>query len=251
MRIGIKYCGGCNPVYNRGRQVKRLQEQYPEHEFDFAAGDMKECEIGLVVCGCVRACASVDGLTPKKKLFLLPTERSFSEVKTYLEQDREAKKNAEVCGRKDEVLEEETDSRIHVHIGDTAEVTKTFFKDDVDRFAALTGDYSRLHTDAEFAKKTPYGKPVVHGVLAASLISTVMGTKLPGEGTVFIEEQVRFLKPVFYGDMITAKVTFTACKEREDGYIGTFSGVCENQDHETVVWAECRQFMSKELFLCN
>ena len=51
MRIGIKYCGGCNPVYNRGRQVKRLQEQYPEHEFDFAAGDMKECEIGLVVCG--------------------------------------------------------------------------------------------------------------------------------------------------------------------------------------------------------
>lgn len=146
---------------------------------------------------------------------------------------------------------EMTDSRIHVRIGDTAEVTKTFFKDDVDRFAALTGDYSRLHTDAEFAKKTPYGKPVVHGVLAASLISTVMGTKLPGEGTVFIEEQVRFLKPVFYGDMITAKVTFTACKEREDGYIGTFSGVCENQDHETVVWAECRQFMSKELFLCN
>ena len=51
MRIGIKYCGGCNPVYNRGRQVKRLQEQYPEHVFDFAAGDMKECEIGLVVCG--------------------------------------------------------------------------------------------------------------------------------------------------------------------------------------------------------
>ena len=59
------------------------------------------------------------------------------------------------------------------------------------------------------------------------------------------------MKPVFYGDMITARVTFTACKEREDGYIGTFSGVCENQDHETVVWAECRQFMSKELFLCN
>ena len=111
MRIGIKYCGGCNPVYNRGRQVKRLQEQYPEHEFDFAAGDMKECEIGLVVCGCVRACASVDGLAPKKKLFLLPTERSFSEVKTYLEQDREAKKNAEVCGRKDAMPEEETDSR--------------------------------------------------------------------------------------------------------------------------------------------
>ena len=249
MRIGIKYCGGCNPVYNRGRQVKRLQEQFPEHDFDFAAGDMRECEIGLVVCGCVRACASVDGIEPKKKLFLLPTERSFSEVKTYLEQDREAKKNAErEENSQNSGKKEAADQRKHLHIGDTAEVTKTFFKDDVDKFAALTGDYSRLHTDAEFAKKTPYGKPVVHGVLAASLISTVMGTKLPGEGTVFIEEQVRFLKPVFYGDMITAKVTFTACKERADGYIGTFSGICENQNHETVVWAECRQLMSKELF---
>ena len=249
MLIGVKYCGGCNPVYNRGRQVKRLQEQFPEHDFDFAAGDMRECEIGLVVCGCVRACASVDGIEPKKKLFLLPTERSFSEVKTYLEQDREAKKNAEQEeNSQNSGKEEAADQRKHLRIGDTAEVTQTFFKDDVDKFAALTGDYSRLHTDAEFAKKTPYGKPVVHGVLAASLISTVMGTKLPGEGTVFIEEQVRFLKPVFYGDMITAKVTFTACKERADGYIGTFSGICENQNHETVVWAECRQLMSKELF---
>ena len=147
MTSSFKYCGGCNPVYNRGRQVKRLQEQYPEHEFDFAAGDMKECEIGLVVCGCVRACASVDGLTPKKKLFLLPTERSFSEVKTYLEQDREAKKNVEVCGRKDAMPGEMTDSRIHVRIGDTAEVTKTFFKDDVDRFRRspeITADFTRM-----------------------------------------------------------------------------------------------------------
>ena len=42
MLIGVKYCGGCNPVYNRGRQVKRLQEQFPEHDFQFAAGDMKD-----------------------------------------------------------------------------------------------------------------------------------------------------------------------------------------------------------------
>ena len=92
---------------------------------------------------------------------------------------------------------------------------------------------------------------MVHGVLAASLISTVMGTKLPGEGTVFVEEQVRFLKPVFYGDMITAKVTLQPVRNGRTVTSGRFSGVCENQDHETVVWAECRQFMSKELFLCN
>ena len=76
----------------------------------------------------------------------------------------------------------------------------------MDRFAALTGDYSRLHTDAEFAKKTPYGKPVVHGVLAASLISTVMGMKLPGEGTVFIEEQVRFLCSSLSADRVRQQI---------------------------------------------
>ena len=251
MLIGVKYCGGCNPIYNRGRQVKRLQEQFPEHEFDFAAGDMKECDIGLIVCGCVRECASTDGIAPKKKLFLLPTERSFSEVRTYLEQYREMEKAAEHDDSSDGQAKENsgTDGRKHIRIGDTAEFKKTFFRDDVDKFAALTGDYSRLHTDAEFAKKTPYGKPVVHGVLAASLISTVMGTKLPGEGTILIEEQIRFLRPVFYGDTVTAKVTLTSCKERADGYIGTFSGTCENQNHETVVWAECRQMMSKELFI--
>ncbi len=151
MKIGIKYCGGCNPVYNRGRQVKRLQEQFPEHEFDFAAGDMKVCEIGLVVCGCVRACASVDGIEPKKKLFLLPTERSFSEVKMYLEQDREAKKNEKAAGRKDAASEEKEDRRTHLHVGDTAELTKTFFKDDVDK---ITADFTQTRNSR---RKRPMG----------------------------------------------------------------------------------------------
>ena len=100
MLIGVKYCGGCNPVYNRGRQVKRLQEQFPEHDFQFAAGDMKDCEIGLVVCGCVRACASVDGLAPRRKLFLLPTERSFSEVKMYQSTRRRIGERGSGCGGK-------------------------------------------------------------------------------------------------------------------------------------------------------
>lgn len=233
MIIGVKYCGGCNSVYNRGRQVNLLKEQFPEHEFRNASGG-NMCEVWLVVCGCMRACASTEGLAATRRLFVLPTERSFAEVRDFLEAERE--KNAEELRRK------------KLRIGQEESMKKTFFKDDVDKFAALTGDYSRLHTDADFAKQSVYGRPVVHGVLAASLISSVMGMKLPGEGTVLVEEQVRFLKPVFYGDTVTAKVRLLSCREGKKQYVATLAGVCFNQNGELTAAAKCRQLLTKELF---
>lgn len=83
MMIGIKYCGGCNSVYNRGRQTQLLKEQFPEHEFRTAAAGTV-CDVWLIVCGCMRSCASTDGLTARKRMFILPTERSFEEVLAYL-----------------------------------------------------------------------------------------------------------------------------------------------------------------------
>lgn len=246
MVIGVKYCGGCNSVYNRGRQVNLLKEQFPEHEFR-TASDGNVCDIWLVVCGCMRACASAEGLTAVKRLFILPTERSFSEVKAFLESER---------GKEGSCTEDRNVGKTDVakmqqkklRIGQEAEITKTFFKDDADKFAALTADYSRLHTDAEFAKRSVYGRPVIHGILAASLISSVMGMKLPGEGTILAEEQVRFLKPVFYGDTVTAKVRLASCREGSRQYIASLDGVCVNQKGEIVAAARCRQLMSKELF---
>lgn len=249
MIIGVKYCGGCNSVYNRGRQVNLLKEKFPEHTYRTAA-EGNTCDVWIVACGCMRACASTEGLIATKRIFVLPTERSFVQVHTYLreEREKEAAEGAVSDLQQNGAATENGPEKRALRVGDTAEYTKTFFKDDVDRFAALTGDTSRLHTDAEFAKRSVYGRPVVHGVLAASLISTAMGTKLPGEGTVLIEEQIRFLKPVFYGDMVTAKIMLSACREGKDQYVGTFYGICVNQNGEVVSAAKCRQLMPKELF---
>lgn len=252
MVIGIKYCGGCNSIYNRGRQVNRLKEQFPEHAYCTAA-ERLVCDIWLVVCGCLRACAAVEGLTATKRMFVLPTERSFEEIRAYLLKEREKEEPSVTGVERSEKTETgglpAGNGQRRLRVGQEAELKKTFFKDDVDKFAALTGDYNRLHTDVEFAAGSPYGRPVVHGMLAASLISSAMGMKLPGEGTVLIEENVRLTGPVFYGDTVTAAVRLIACRESEEQYIGTLSGICRNQKNEVVAVAKCRQLLSKKLFL--
>lgn len=246
MKIGVKYCGGCNTTYNRSRQVERLKQQFPEHEFTAAVKDA-EYDICLVVCGCNRACASADGLKTVDQIFILPAERSFAAVREYLEErrTREPGQMTEVCNENKTGI---SAGRKVLKTGQEAELTRTFFRDDAVKFASLTGDFNRLHLDPVFAEKTPYGRPVIHGVLAASLISSVMGTELPGEGTILVEEQTRFLKPVFYGDTITAKVRLVSFRELEGQYMGTFEGTCLNQNGETVIWASCRQLMDKQLF---
>ena len=251
MIIGVKYCGGCNSTYNRARQVDILKEKFPEHEF-ITTAEGKTSDVWLVVCGCLRACALTEGLKSRRKTFVLSTERSFKDVQMYLASNLGKKSLGQKCKKKESVAkmkqESGTKKKKILRIGQEAEITKSLFKDDVDKFAALTGDYSRLHTDAEYAKSSIYGQPVVHGMLVSSLISTVMGMELPGEGTVFVEEEVRFLKPVFYGDTITAKVRLISCREGMAQYVGTFSGICVNQNGEIVVSAKCRQLMTKELF---
>ena len=151
-------------------------------------------------------------LHQKKKLFLLPTGGAFLRSKDVSGAGQGSEKERGSLRQKRRGAgRRETDSRIHVRIGDTAEVTKTFFKDDVDRFAALTGDYSRLHTDAEFAKnalrkadgsRCSGGKPDLNGDGHRSF--QVRGLSLSKSRCGF--------GSLFFGDMITAKVTFTACK---------------------------------------
>ena len=127
-------------------------------------------------------------------------------------------------------------------------MTRPFFQDDVKRFAALTGDFNRIHLDAAYAADTRYGRPVVHGVLTASLISTLMGMELPGEGTVLLEERLRFLQPVFYGEKIKIQVRLDSCTERRRDYVAVLRGRCLIAGGETAVEAVCRQMLSKDLF---
>lgn len=90
-----------------------------------------------------------------------------------------------------------------IKIGDAAELSHTITQRDIDHFVELTGDDNKLHMDAEYAGTTVFKKPVAHGMLGASFISTVIGTKLPGDGALWFAQNLEFILPVRVGDTIT------------------------------------------------
>jgi acyl dehydratase len=89
--------------------------------------------------------------------------------------------------------------------GQRASFRKTFTDEDLQRFIAITGDTNPLHVDDAFASRTPFGRRVVHGMLAASLFSTMVGMRLPGTGAIYRAQTLRFLLPVYVGDTVTAR----------------------------------------------
>lgn len=91
-------------------------------------------------------------------------------------------------------------------IGQKAEFTKTISKEDVFLFAQISGDINPLHLDEKFASKTIFEKPIAHGILSAGLISSVIANILPGEGSIYLEQYLKFLAPVYHGDTLTASV---------------------------------------------
>lgn len=93
-----------------------------------------------------------------------------------------------------------------IKVGDTAFFAKTISESDILQYAGITGDVNPIIVDEEFAKKTPYKKRVVHGMLIASFFSNIVGTKLPGPGSGHINYKVKFIKPAFIGDTIQTKV---------------------------------------------
>ena len=121
-------------------------------------------------------------------------------------------------------------------LGDSAEITKTIEQTDVQAFADLTGDHNPVHVDEEFAKTTRFGRRIAHGMLTASLISSVLANKLPGEGSVYLGQTLQFVAPVFPGDTITARVTVKDI--REDKGIVKLDTVCLNQHNELVLRGE-------------
>jgi acyl dehydratase len=88
--------------------------------------------------------------------------------------------------------------------GQHARFSKTFTDEDVRRFVEITGDTNPLHVDDEFAARTQFGRRIIHGMLAASLFSTMVGMLLPGTGAIYRSQTIRFLLPVYLGDTVTA-----------------------------------------------
>ena len=89
-------------------------------------------------------------------------------------------------------------------VGQRARLTGTFTDEDVRRFVEITGDSNPLHVDDQFAAGTRFGRRIVHGMLSASLFSTLAGMFLPGTGAIYRSQTLRFLRPVYVGDTVTA-----------------------------------------------
>ena len=123
-----------------------------------------------------------------------------------------------------------------IQIGDRASVTRTITEEDVQAFAALSGDVNPLHVDAAYAATTPFGQRVAHGMLAASLISTVVGTRLPGLGAVYLGQELRFVAPTRLGDTLTA--TGEVIHKREDKPILRLRTTVTRDDGTVVVEGE-------------
>lgn len=93
-----------------------------------------------------------------------------------------------------------------LRVGDAAESRKTISETDVYLFAGVTGDFNPLHVNAEYAKRTPFGARVAHGPLTLALCAGLLGTELPGLGTIAVSNCVEYQAPVYFGDTIKVRV---------------------------------------------
>ena len=97
-----------------------------------------------------------------------------------------------------------------LRVGQKASFGKTVTESDVVLFAAVTGDTNPMHLNAEYAKNTIFGERIAHGMLAAGLITKVLGTQLPGPGTIYLSQSLKFRAPVRIGQTVTATVEVVA-----------------------------------------
>ena len=119
----------------------------------------------------------------------------------------------------------------NLYVGQKDSIVKTFTDEDVKKFSEVSLDVNPLHLDDAAAAKSIFGRRIVHGIATCGLISAVLANKLPGAGTIYLGQEVRFTAPVFLGDTATCEVT----ELREDKHIVKLATTCVNQDGKTVI----------------
>jgi phosphotransacetylase/acyl dehydratase len=120
-----------------------------------------------------------------------------------------------------------------IKVGDSAELTRTLKSEDIELFAVMSGDVNPAHVDAEFADSDVFHKVIAHGMWGGALISAVLGTELPGPGTIYLNQNLSFRHPVGLGDTVTVRVTVTE-KATEHQRV-TLDCLCLNQNGEIVI----------------
>jgi len=118
-------------------------------------------------------------------------------------------------------------------VGARARLSRTFSDGDIETFVRLSGDDSPIHVDEEYAARSRFGRRIVHGLLAVSQLSAVLGTLLPGPGTIYLSQSFQFKAPVFIGDTITSEVIVE--EVRADKPIVTLRTILTNQDGKIVI----------------
>lgn len=119
-----------------------------------------------------------------------------------------------------------------INIGDSACVSKTVSETDVYLFAGITGDLNPAHTNEVASSQTMFKGRIAHGMLSAGFISAVLGMQLPGPGTIYLGQELKFTKPVRIGDTITA--TCTVVEKMDEKNIIKLETICTNQNGDVV-----------------
>lgn len=123
-----------------------------------------------------------------------------------------------------------------LYVGQSSSLSKRFSFEDVKAFAGLSQDNNPVHLDKEYAEKSVFQNRIVHGFLTGSLFSAIIGTQLPGNGSIYLGQTLNFRKPVYHDQLITA--TVTVMEIRKDKPIVKLSTVCKNDQDEVVIDGE-------------
>lgn len=128
-------------------------------------------------------------------------------------------------------------------VGMSASFTKIITDADLVMFAGISGDTNPVHFDDDFARSTMFKQRIAHGMLAASLISTVLGTKLPGPGCIYMSQSLKFLAPVHVGDNVEARVTVDTINDEKRRILvktGCYVRTKPVIDGEAMIWVPPR-----------
>jgi len=121
-----------------------------------------------------------------------------------------------------------------ITVGQSASITRTLGRDDIALFAAVSGDINPAHLDDAYATATPFKQVIGHGLWSGSLISAVLGTRLPGPGTIYLSQDLQFRRPVLPGDTVTATVTVLEKRPGRNNVV-ILNCRCTNQHGKDVV----------------
>ncbi len=125
---------------------------------------------------------------------------------------------------------------MELKIGDQFSTSREVTDEVIRKFAEVSGDFNPIHLDDEFAKTTRFGKRIAHGMLSGAFISAVLGNEFRERKIVYLSQTMKFVAPVFIGDIVTATGTITNI--REDKNIVTLETICSNQNGEMLVKGE-------------